>query len=869
MANYTIYATSGAITTKLVVTEKSQSIENNQTELSWALYMWNTGTLWYAYDTKNTFNVAIGGVTVWNTSSYGLVSLANGMSESAAVLMGSGSTTVTHDSDGSKVVPIYFRVAQEWQNPPLYLWTASGNFTLTTIARASQPSCVTYPQTTDNVGDLGSSIYIHTNRVSTSFTHIIRYVWGSQKATIAENVTDNCVWQLPLNFANEIPSSTSGRGTIYVDTYSGSTFIGTKSVNFTATVPSNIVPTISGFKLSPINNNSVVNGWGIFLKDLSRMKLEWTAAGTYSSKIAYYVISYNGVISNVSSGYTSPIFTKSGTVTIYYKAVDTRGRTTPDYSQTFTVYDYASPQISIFNAARLPNSTQTVSVYSLYSISDANKNNTIKSLSLQYRKTNGSWATYSGALPSGNAVQILGFAEDSSYEIKLTLTDSVGNTATKTVYIGTAAVLLDFRAGGKGFSIGKISEKDAFEIGMNAHYYQRVRLDKGFGITSSVGKQGTNCWVCMAQIVIQSTYFNFPLEFTVARRGIPEYSRLTLVFKNENSTDPDVSSFTYSGGTLDAVIKKTDVSTWKLYINKSEAYDSIFLADIKNNWDNNTITITYPTATISDSKPTGGIDATPIIKYDGANLTLLNNLSLSSAVLSLYNGALSIAPTGMIKSKGAVYSGLTDTYAAVCGTSKEYGWLSLYDAKNSAWLNEVALYKDKTSFNQMLEATKGINVYNEVELFADNPHIDFHFGNSTSDYTARIIENAQGTLTAYNSISSASDKRLKKDVSTIPNSYIKFVEKLIPHLYRFKNGSEYLNAGLIAQEVMELEKECGIEESVLVRGTGKEIKVNGQKIMDYYSIDYNALLILLLKYTTNKIKGLEALLMKGINHDNN
>ena len=67
-----------------------------------------------------------------------------------------------------------------------------------------------------------------------------------------------------------------------------------------------------------------------------------------------------------------------------------------------------------------------------------------------------------------------------------------------------------------------------------------------------------------------------------------------------------------------------------------------------------------------------------------------------------------------------------------------------------------------------------------------------------------------------------------------------------------------MNAGLIAQEVMELEKECGITESVLVRGTGKEIEINGEKMTDYYSIDYNALLILLLKYTTNKIQGFES-----------
>ena len=43
MASYSISATSGTVTTKLVVSEKYQSIDNNQTELSWALYMWNTG----------------------------------------------------------------------------------------------------------------------------------------------------------------------------------------------------------------------------------------------------------------------------------------------------------------------------------------------------------------------------------------------------------------------------------------------------------------------------------------------------------------------------------------------------------------------------------------------------------------------------------------------------------------------------------------------------------------------------------------------------------------------------------------------------------------------------------------------------------
>ena len=49
MASRSISATSGTVTTKLVVSEKYQSIDNNQTELSWALYMWNTGS-WYSYE---------------------------------------------------------------------------------------------------------------------------------------------------------------------------------------------------------------------------------------------------------------------------------------------------------------------------------------------------------------------------------------------------------------------------------------------------------------------------------------------------------------------------------------------------------------------------------------------------------------------------------------------------------------------------------------------------------------------------------------------------------------------------------------------------------------------------------------------------
>ena len=42
--------------------------------------------------------------------------------------------------------------------------------------------------------------------------------------------------------------------------------------------------------------------------------------------------------------------------------------------------------------------------------------------------------------------------------------------------------------------------------------------------------------------------------------------------------------------------------------------------------------------------------------------------------------------------------------------------------------------------------TASLKTTGEVEIFGAQPHIDFHFGNSNTDYTSRIIENAAGVI---------------------------------------------------------------------------------------------------------------------------
>ena len=49
-------------------------------------------------------------------------------------------------------------------------------------------------------------------------------------------------------------------------------------------------------------------------------------------------------------------------------------------------------------------------------------------------------------------------------------------------------------------------------------------------------------------------------------------------------------------------------------------------------------------------------------------------------------------------------------------------------------------------FTQPVQFKDSVSTFGEVEVFGNTPHVDFHFGNSNTDYTSRIIENATGAI---------------------------------------------------------------------------------------------------------------------------
>lgn len=193
-------------------------------------------------------------------------------------VFGERTITVIHNAEGkySQNKSGSFVTTASSSNYSLKSGSAEVQMSLPDIPRASQPSLVTLPETTQNV-TIGSTIQIHMNQLSDSFTHNVRYYWGNKWETIATGIKYSCNWNIPLHFCEEIGNSNSGTGTITVDTYSGNELVGTKSVNFTGIVPNDIVPVITGISVSEANGN--VSGLGCYVQSKSQLRIQTAAHG--------------------------------------------------------------------------------------------------------------------------------------------------------------------------------------------------------------------------------------------------------------------------------------------------------------------------------------------------------------------------------------------------------------------------------------------------------------------------------------------------------------------------------------------------------------------------------------------------------------
>lgn len=471
----------GYYTYRCIVTENSTNISNNTSNV--------------------TITFSIAGPAYWGTAYYDWATYCGILVDGSVKATGSPSPYVTesysnlltwtgdiaHNSDGTKSISVGVYLYQN--GPANYLPTQSsasspismGSVGLTTIPRASQPSCITYPNTTTNIGNIGSTITIHMNRVSSSFTHTVKYYWGNLSGTIATGVTDNVQWTIPTSFYSQIPYTTSGNGSIYVDTYNGSSLIGTKSVGFTATVPSNVVPTVGTITLDPWD----ISGNNILLQNKNKITVSVSgcSAGAGSS-IKSYTFSGPGISSTTTGTSVSggPI-SNTGTLTYTVTVTDNRGRSASK-TATITCYAYSSPYFASFKAYRANadgsanvNGTYLLCTYSVNYASAGNTNTitvTVKGV--------GSNRTATG----GRLLIDLSGNTTSTYQVSAVVSDKYGGQASsQTVMVFGETRVLNITKNGTGFAIGKMAESnELFECRWSAKFDSAASGPYGFSTSS-------------------------------------------------------------------------------------------------------------------------------------------------------------------------------------------------------------------------------------------------------------------------------------------------------------------------------------------------------------------------------------------------
>lgn len=331
----------------LRINEISYSVENNTSYVEWWVGI-RSNTQYHTHNgIPETFKVSVNGTQVLNQS------FTPNVPVNTLVGVKSGAVTISHDADGSKTISV--SASFSGSNPGYYApitGSCSGTVKLTTIPRASSIS-IDSPSI-----ECGNTININGSSASKNFTHKIYATWNgktSELTTISGTLTPTFSYTIPTAWEKDLPNSTSGIATFTLETFSGSTSVGSKSVNATIKVRSGVVPSIDSIKIA--DTNSVCAGIGQIVQSQSRLNFTITYSGAQGSTVTSVSTEFEGQTYNNSSFTTSTV-QGSGSITYTTTIYDSRGRSS-QISGKVTVSAYSSPSLTNVTARRA-NSSYTV-----------------------------------------------------------------------------------------------------------------------------------------------------------------------------------------------------------------------------------------------------------------------------------------------------------------------------------------------------------------------------------------------------------------------------------------------------------------------------------------------------------------------------
>lgn len=375
-----------------------QDVSKNQSTITMTLKVYD-GTGYSQNEDYHSAYYIIQGEKRWNPYNYSSIGLKT---------LGSKTVTVSHNQDGTGSVTL----SGSWDcgfasdYTPRTL-TVSGKVTLPTIPRASSVTC---PST-----NIGSTATISISRASSSFTHTLQYKMSDESSwtnIVTKTTSTSYSWTVPTSFYSKIPNNKSIAGKINCITYSGTTKVGEKTCDFTATVNESAnKPTItySIDNASDSETRALTGNADTFISNFSTAYYSIVATPKNSAKITEVQIlcgdkkstsTYSSDGAVTKDGSFSSVTSASFTINVK----DSRGYTVST-TITKTLVNYVAPtcilSVDTFTAAKA-----TLSIKGSCFNSKFGSSGQQNSISLQYRykESGGSYSEWANVTPtySGN-----------------------------------------------------------------------------------------------------------------------------------------------------------------------------------------------------------------------------------------------------------------------------------------------------------------------------------------------------------------------------------------------------------------------------------------------------------------------------------
>lgn len=550
------YSYAGNFSLYVELNDTNTNIGNNTSQVQYNVYCRSNGS--GSISSNHTIYFELNGQVIVNQTKN-----VSASSPNANIPIASGSLTVAHNNDGSKSVSFGALIQAQSYGVSANM---SNTFNLNTIPRASSITC-----TTANVEE---TAMINITSASTGFRHNVRYAFGNLSGTILSNVGGGThSWVIPSSFYAQFPTQKTTQGTLWCDTYSGSTKIGESAYIFTVTTSeSRCKPSLSAsVKDTNATTKALTGSESKLIKYKSTAQVTINASAKNSASISSKKVN-NQNVSGTTISYSN-VEATSFAVTV----TDSRG-----YSNSTTlkptIINYVPLSINASFFRPQPTTGQISLSFSgnYFNGSFGATNNTL-SIQWQWKEsTSSTWQTGGTITPtiSGNTFKSNGnislgssYNYQKAYNFKLIVKDKLV-TLQPTYTVSVGKPIVDW--GKDFFNINgtiKQNDKNIYELFVSGGGLDNQNSFDGI----SSGQNLNHSWI--GTIQVNNVWYN--LINVRHRNGIGDGTSYGMQIRGKFSTNPTIQTRAQVSGTWGDW--RTILTLKGLYVNDSGTNGTITL----------------------------------------------------------------------------------------------------------------------------------------------------------------------------------------------------------------------------------------------------------------------------------------------------